>query len=73
MKKFFALIFAGIILLTTAASAFSATYVGNVNSKKFHYSDCASVAKMKPAHKVILSSREEAIKKGYVPCKRCSP
>ncbi len=73
MKKIFTVIFAGIILLVSTVNVMSATYVGNSNSKKFHYSNCASVAKMKPAHKVILNSREEAISKGYVPCKRCSP
>ncbi len=72
MKKFFAVIFAGIILLTTA-NVLSANYVGNSNSKKFHYSDCASAAKIKPANKIIFSSRDEAVASGYVQCKICQP
>lgn len=49
------------------------TYIGNKNTKKFHYSWCSSVDDMKDKNKVSLSSREAAISKGYVPCKRCDP
>lgn len=49
------------------------TYIGNKNTKKFHYSWCSSVDDMKEKNKVSLSSREAAISKGYVPCKRCDP
>lgn len=48
-------------------------YVGNRNSKKFHYPNCNSVGQMKDSNKVILYSREEAIDKGYQPCKNCNP
>lgn len=50
-----------------------AAYIGNQNTKKFHYPDCSSVDSMKESNKVELKSREEAIEKGYVPCKRCDP
>lgn len=50
-----------------------ASYIGNRNTKKFHYADCGSVGQMNPANKVPLSSREEAISQGYVPCKNCDP
>lgn len=49
------------------------TYIGNRNTKKFHYSWCSSVDQMKEKNKVSLSSRDAAISKGYVPCKRCDP
>ncbi|MGV8083369.1 MAG: Ada metal-binding domain-containing protein [Coriobacteriia bacterium] len=49
------------------------TYIGNRKSKIFHYPDCSSVDDMKESNKVGLASREEAINKGYVPCKRCNP
>ncbi len=79
MKKFFAAIIALVVLATVTAFAepitnFSVSkYVGNANTKKFHYVDCSMVDKMNPANKVFMSSREEAINAGYVPCKRCKP
>lgn len=48
-------------------------YIGNSNSKKFHYPYCSSVDDMKEKNKVPFYSRDEAISKGYVPCKRCYP
>ena len=51
----------------------SHTYVGNKGTKKFHEPSCSSVSDMKDKNKVILDSREEAIKKGYKPCKKCNP
>ncbi len=51
----------------------SASYIGNKNTKKFHYADCSSVGQMNPSNKVPLSSREKAISLGYVPCKNCNP
>ena len=48
-------------------------YIGNKNSKKFHYASCSSVKDMKEKNKVELNTREEAIEKGYVPCKNCNP
>ena len=49
------------------------TYIGNKSSKKFHEPYCSSVTDMKEKNKVVLHSREEAIKKGYTPCKKCNP
>jgi len=48
-------------------------YIGNSNTGKFHYARCSSVGQMKEEHKVCLQSREEAIARGFVPCKRCDP
>jgi competence protein ComEC len=47
------------------------TYIGNLNSKKFHRPTCGSL----PAEKnqVFFDSRAEAVEQGYVPCKRCNP
>lgn len=71
MKKFLALIVAAIVLMT--ANVLASNYVGNANSKKFHYSDCSSAQKIKASNRVTFNSREEAVAAGYVPCKRCSP
>ena len=50
-----------------------AAYIGNRNSHKFHRPDCNSVGEMKESNKVEFTTREEAVEKGYVPCKRCNP
>ena len=47
-------------------------YVGNANSKKFHRTGCSSVTDMKKGNRVPLSSREDAISRGYTPCQRCN-
>ncbi len=47
------------------------SYIGNKNSKKFHRPDCSSLPAEK--NRVELSSREEAIDRGFVPCKNCCP
>lgn len=49
------------------------SYIGNKNSKIFHYSGCDSVAKMSPKNKVSIENRDSAIKSGYKPCQRCHP
>ena len=49
------------------------TYVGNKNTKKFHYADCSSVSKMKDKNKKYSDSRDYFINKGYSPCKICNP
>lgn len=48
-------------------------YIGNGNTKKFHYPTCSSVGEMNPANKVPLPDRAAAVAGGYVPCKRCDP
>ena len=58
---------------TSLASIEEDPYVGNRNSGKFHYSWCSSVSDMKEKNKVTFHSREEAIDKEYVPCKKCNP
>ena len=50
------------------------SYIGNKNSKKFHYTYCSSVKKMKDSNKVYLEcTRDEAISDGYSPCGNCKP
>ncbi|MBR0366505.1 MAG: hypothetical protein IJH94_06875 [Clostridia bacterium] len=51
----------------------SVSYIGNANTKKFHKSTCSSVSRMKNSNKVYLSSRDDAISRGYTPCKNCNP
>lgn len=73
MKKILSIISAIIIFTSAIQIVFAATYVGNSNSRVFHYNNCTSAIKMKTANKVILNSREEAIRNGYRPCKKCKP
>lgn len=50
------------------------TYIGNKNTKKFHYPDCSSVDQMKDSNKVYLTgTRDQAIQQGYDSCGRCCP
>lgn len=49
-------------------------YIGNANTKKFHYPDCHSVDRMKDSNKVRLNcTRSQAISQGYSPCGNCNP
>ncbi len=73
MKKILAAVVAAIVMAAAFATVLASTYVGNANSRKFHYADCSMVGKMNPSNKVFLNTREEAIAAGYVPCKRCKP
>ncbi|MQL50853.1 hypothetical protein GFC01_00890 [Desulfofundulus thermobenzoicus] len=48
-------------------------YIGNSNSKKFHYPDCQWAQKISPSNRVEFNTREEAVNAGYQPCKVCRP
>lgn len=50
------------------------TYVINKNTQKFHLPDCSSVGTIREKNREdTTQSREEVIRAGYVPCKRCKP
>ena len=42
--------------------------IGNIDSKKYHYDDCPFGKKIKEDNKIVFSSIEEAVKKGYDEC-----
>ena len=49
-------------------------YIGNSNTMKFHRPNCVSIDQMNESNKVYLNgSRDDAVSKGYKPCKRCKP
>lgn len=59
---------------TAVKSSSSAnSYIGNINSGKFHIASCDQVDKMSEKNKVYFNSRDDAINQGYVSCKRCNP
>lgn len=50
------------------------TYIGNIDSRKFHYDWCVSVKKMNEENKYYhTGTREDIIAMGYTPCKNCNP
>ena len=50
------------------------TYILNMGSHKFHFPSCDSVKDIKKSNlKEFNGTRDEAIEKGYKPCKRCEP
>lgn len=59
------------ISISTSEPIPKTEYIGNKNSKKFHYLTCTHLLAEK--NRVSLSNREEAIKKGYKPCGLCNP
>lgn len=46
-------------------------YIGNKNSKVFHYPTCNTLPHEK--NRVYFDDREDAINDGYRPCKNCNP
>ena len=68
MKRILAITTVLLLICSTALA-----YIGNRNTGKFHYDHCSSVRQMADRNKVYISSREEAINAGYVPCQRCRP
>ena len=60
--------------ISETAAENTVNYILNKNTKKFHYPSCSSVSDMKEKNKEYFSgTREEAISRGYKPCKRCNP
>ena len=58
---------------TTPINNNNVEYVGDVQTKVFHYSWCRYVSEMKDSNKVYFSTRDQAISAGYRPCKVCNP
>ncbi|AVX31511.1 micrococcal nuclease [Carboxydocella thermautotrophica] len=57
----------------SSAAVNTKTYLGNSNTRKFHFPSCQWAQKISPAHRVWFNSREQAVKAGYAPCKVCKP
>lgn len=56
------------------AGTAAGSYVLNTNSHKFHLPGCPSVDTISPKNrKDVNESREQIIREGYAPCKRCNP
>lgn len=66
MKKFLLTFISALILSTTAA--FAETVVFNTNSKIYHNTSCHSAQICKVCIKI---DKQDAIKRGGRPCKKC--
>ena len=58
---------------TSSTPAEATTFIGNENSKIFHYPSCRLISELKDSNKVVFQSYSEAIGKGYKPCGVCKP
>lgn len=56
-----------------AKARVTVSYIGNRRSHIFHRAGCHYVRRMNEGNKVEFDNREEAISKGYRPCKKCRP
>ena len=56
-----------------APAANPCAYIGNRNSKIFHYAGCSSANRMSAKNRVCFATREDAIRAGHRPCQRCNP
>lgn len=56
-----------------STSSYQATYVGSVNSDKFHDPSCSQAKRIKDGNMITFSSRDDAINSGYSPCGICHP
>jgi phosphatidylserine/phosphatidylglycerophosphate/cardiolipin synthase-like enzyme len=65
------------VKMGTASSDREATltqgYVASKNSTVFHTPDCKWAQRIKEENKIWFKTREEALDKGYKPCKVCKP
>ncbi len=60
--------------LLTETSGQVATYILNINTKKFHLPTCGGAVDMKAENKQeVLQSRESLLAEGYAPCGICHP
>lgn len=51
----------------------SRTYVGSVNSDKFHDPSCPHAHRIKESNKITFSGREDALNSNYESCDICNP
>ena len=50
------------------------TYILNRHTRKFHFPECYAVELMSERNKVYSTdNRDDILKQGYVPCKKCNP
>jgi len=55
------------------ASSINCTYIGSVNSNRFHYAICGLAKRIRPENRICFNSSEDVKKRGYIPCAACLP
>ena len=58
---------------TAPPSQSSYSYVGSVNSDKYHRPSCQWANKIKPGNEIYFNTKDQAELEGYKPCKVCKP
>lgn len=58
---------------TPSASQSQTTYIGSVESNKYHKSTCRWAKKILEENRIYFSSKAEATGAGYSPCGTCKP
>ena len=56
-----------------SAAPVPGTFVGNIESKLFHYSTCELACMINERNKMVFSSAASALARGYKACKVCKP
>lgn len=62
-----------LILFASTLVAGDVIFVGSVRSNKFHHPSCVMAGRIYRKNVVFFNSTQEAIARGYVPCKICRP
>jgi len=57
----------------SGSSTSSASYVGSVNSDKYHKPSCYWAGQINPSNEIWFTSKSDAASYGYVACKVCDP
>lgn len=63
----------GFIIVTSLSKTQRDIYIGHKGTKKLHLPSCKWAGKIKPENRIEFSRKQEAIDKGYIPCKACKP
>ena len=73
MNKIKFMIITIFLLIAVPTITLATSYVGNLNSYKFHYQGCRMEKKMKQTNRIYFESRQEAVNRGMTPCGICIP
>jgi len=80
MSKPIAIVIVALLLVATGCKSHQNTglspnvkYVASVERGKFHKPSCEWAKRIKSENLITFATREEAIQKGYIPCKVCRP
>ena len=58
---------------TTPLAVSSPGYIGSTHSTRFHRLTCRHVNRILPENQIRFANRDDAMAKGYVPCRTCNP